>query len=67
MPNEPTVSVVGNCALAWPTKLVFAPGLASKITEEVSARIQPLPAPSLPLPPAEVGIYPWDQAKWQTL
>ena len=67
MPSEPTVSVVGNCALAWPTKLVFAPGLASKITEEVSARIPPLPAPSLPLPPAEVGIYPWDQAKWQTL
>ena len=67
MPSEPTVSVVGNCALAWPTKLVFAPGLASKITEEVTDRIQPLPSPSLPLPPAEVGSYPWDLAKWQNL
>ena len=67
MPSEPTVSVVGNCALAWPTKLVFAPGLASKITEKVANRIQPLPSPSLPLPPAEVGSYPWDLAKWHTL
>ena len=66
MPSEPTVSVLGNCALAWPTKLVFAPGLASKITQEVAARIQPCPAPELPLPPAVVGTYPWDNAKWKS-
>lgn len=67
MPSEPTVTVQGNCALAWPTKMVFAPGLASKITHEVAARIQPCPAPALPLPPAIVGSYPWDQAQWKTL
>ncbi len=67
MPSEPTVNVLGNCALAWPTKLVFAPGLASKIGQEASARITPMAAPHLPLPAAVVGQYPWDQASWQNL
>ncbi len=67
MPSEPTVDVLGNCALAWPTKLVFAPGLASKITAAASARVAPLPAPNLPLPPARVGASPWDLATWLPL
>jgi hypothetical protein len=66
MPSEPTVQVLGNCALAWPTKLVFAPGTASKIAHEVKERIMPsgLQSPGLPLPAAEVGAYPWDLAQW---
>jgi glycerol-3-phosphate dehydrogenase len=65
MPSEPTVQVQGNCALAWPTKLVFAPGLASKIASEAITHAQPMPAPELPLPAAEVGQYPWDLADWR--
>ena len=68
MPSEPTVQVVGNSMIAWPTKLVFAPGLATRITQEVAERISPsLPAPSLPLPKAVVGEYPWDLATWRRL
>jgi glycerol-3-phosphate dehydrogenase len=67
MPSEPTVNVLGNSALAWPTKLVFAPGLATKIAQEAAERSTPMPAPHLPLPAAVIGQYPWDQAHWQNI
>lgn len=66
MPSEPTVQIVGNSMIAWPTKLVFAPGLASRITQEASERITPgSSAQQLPLPKAQVGEYPWDLVTWQ--
>ena len=67
MPSEPTVSVLENCALAWPTKLVFAPGLATKIAEEAADRISPCISRTLPLAAAVIGQYPWDQAEWRSL
>jgi hypothetical protein len=67
MPAEPAVSAAGNCLLAWPTKMVFAPALAAKIVREVSQRLPATgqPPPVLPLPPATVGKYPWELADWQ--
>ncbi len=66
MPAEPTVVAAGNCLIAWPTKLVFAPGLAAKLAQEVATRLPAgdLPPPQLPLPPAQVGRYPWELAEW---
>lgn len=69
MPSEPTVNAVGNTLLAWPTKMVFAPGLATAITHGVAERISPqaASAPTLPLPLAQVGRYPWELAEWRSL
>lgn len=68
MPSEPTVVARGNCLLAWPTKLVFAPGLATRLAQAVAERLAPtsLPLPALPLPPAIVGQYPWELARWKS-
>ncbi|MBP7951748.1 MAG: FAD-dependent oxidoreductase [Verrucomicrobiales bacterium] len=69
MPGEPTVQIRENSVLAWPTKLVFAPALASKLAQEIGNRLSPggASAPALTLPAAEVGKYPWEQATWRTL
>lgn len=67
MPSEPTVSMHGNCMLAWPTKLVFAPGLATRIVQEVVERFSPLPQSTpLPLPSPNIGQYPWELADWKS-
>jgi hypothetical protein len=70
IPAEPTVQEFGNCLLAWPTKLVFAPGLASKILTLVQEKLRDNPAaptPALPLPQAPVGSYPWETANWTSV
>jgi glycine/D-amino acid oxidase-like deaminating enzyme len=66
MPSEPAVVRQGNALVAWPTKLVFAPGLATKICHEVSEVLPPLATAntSLPFSPAIVGKYPWEQVTW---
>ena len=68
MPSEPTVVAKGNCLLAWPTKLVFAPGLAARLAHEVGDRFAPTGSStvSLPLPPAQMGFYPWELARWKS-
>ena len=67
MPSEPTLTAIGNCLLAWPTKLVFAPGLATRILQEVAERCSPLPQSTpLPLPSPDVGQYPWELADWKS-
>jgi glycine/D-amino acid oxidase-like deaminating enzyme len=66
MPAEPTVQRLGNTLLAWPTKLVFAPGLASKVLAAIDeSGCQPGDSsPVLPLPTAPVGEFPWESAEW---
>ncbi len=68
MPAEPTTIRSGNCLLAWPTKLVFAPGLASRVLAELRhVQLEPNGEPSLDLPleKAPLGEYPWEAADWR--
>jgi glycine/D-amino acid oxidase-like deaminating enzyme len=63
LPSGPTLTTVGNAALAWPTKLALAPALASQALRWLE---QQNVAPSnkttqLPLPSAEVARYPWEE------
>lgn len=52
---------VGNAIVTWPTKLALAPDLADRVVAEASAPLaHPGDSNSLPLPPAEVGLPPWD-------
>jgi hypothetical protein len=65
LPPEPVVVPRGNAALAWPTKLVLAPALADRVLDWVRGLgLEPSGQPGArpPLPPAEVGLYPWEQA-----
>lgn len=69
LPDGPALSEQGATALAWPTKLVYAPALADLALE--FARRHTVPGQGLgdpiPLPLAEVGQYPWETADWQGL
>ena len=71
LPDGPALLERGSTALAWPTKLVYAPVLADQALEFVVRHTQPAPghAPgdSIPLPLAEMGLYPWETAVWQSL
>lgn len=79
LPDGPALMERGNTALAWPTKLVYAPALAD-LALEFTARLSPTqkenPAPNpalpiqrepIPLPAAPMGKFPWETAHWQTL
>ena len=65
LPSAPTLLPVGNAALAWPTKMAFAPALALKTLHWLQERrVEPSGrTTALPLPRAEVGRYPWEEAR----
>ncbi|MBI3441389.1 MAG: FAD-dependent oxidoreductase [Proteobacteria bacterium] len=69
LPQGPCVQQRGKVLLAWPTKMTFAPVLADQIVERLrqsnimsSAATEP---PELPKP--KMGLYPWEEARWQHL
>jgi glycine/D-amino acid oxidase-like deaminating enzyme len=67
LPSGPTVSSVGNAALAWPTKLALAPALTQQVIRWLEQRgLAPSgKATALPLPQAEPAPYPWEEdRKW---
>lgn len=68
LPDGPALLERGSTALAWPTKLVYAPALADQALEFAARHTAPRPGTgdSIPLPLAEVGRYPWETAPWQT-
>jgi hypothetical protein len=65
LPSGPTITTIGNAALAWPTKLALAPALtlqALRWLEQLGV------TPShketiLPLPSAEPAQYPWEEVR----
>jgi hypothetical protein len=65
LPGGPTLTAVGNAALAWPAKLALAPAL----TQQALRWLEQLGvAPSgrvseLPLPLAEPAPYPWEETR----
>ena len=69
LPPGPSLQQRGKILLAWPTKLTFAPLLADNIVDWLKrSDIKPsaLTAPP-PLPEAEIGFYPWEEATWHRL
>jgi glycine/D-amino acid oxidase-like deaminating enzyme len=66
LPPGPHIHQRGQVLIAWPVKLTFAPLLADKVLEWLKGReIRPLVKTAPPdLPPAQIGAYPWERAKW---
>ena len=69
LPTGPTLTTVGNAALAWPTKLALAPALtlqALRWLEQQGVTPSHRTA-ALPLPAAETARYPWEEVRdWRT-
>lgn len=65
LPSGPTLTTVGNAALAWPTKLALAPALASQALRWIEQQgVTPSHRKTeLPLPRAEVARYPWEEVR----
>lgn len=65
----PVLQQRGKVLIAWPTKLTFAPALSDSVMEWLQrSEIKPHdPTPPPPLPPADIGHYPWEEAAWQRL
>jgi hypothetical protein len=56
---------MGNCALAWPTKLALAPALTQQALRWMEQRgVTPSGrATELSLPLAEPARYPWEETR----
>jgi glycine/D-amino acid oxidase-like deaminating enzyme len=70
LPSGPTLTTVGNSALAWPTKLALAPALTSQALRWIEQQgLTPSHrTTTLSLPPAELAKYPWEQVReWRLL
>jgi len=70
LPSSPTLTTVGNAALAWPTKLALAPALTLQALRWLEQQgVTPSgQAAELPLPAAEPSLYPWEEkTKWLTM
>jgi glycerol-3-phosphate dehydrogenase len=65
LPTGPTLTTIGNAALAWPTKLALAPALtlqALRWLEQLGVTPSHK-STTLPLPPAEPARYPWEEVR----
>lgn len=69
LPDGPALLERGNTALAWPTKLVYAPELARQAVDFVRRKISPgnQMGDPVPLPAVPMGRYPWEEARWELL
>jgi hypothetical protein len=65
LPSGPTLTTVGNAALAWPTKLALAPALTQKALRWLEQQgVTPSGnVTELPLPIAEPARYPWEEKR----
>ena len=65
LPSGPTLTTMGNAALAWPTKLALAPALAQQVLRWLEQQnISPSKkSTELPLPLAEPARYPWEEVR----
>lgn len=65
LPGGPTLTTVGNVALAWPTKLALAPSLTLQALRWLE-QLNVTPSrreTKLSWPAAEAAKYPWEEAK----
>jgi hypothetical protein len=65
LPSGPTLTTIGNAALAWPTKLALAPALTQQALRWLEQQgVTPShKATGLALPPAEPALYPWEEVR----
>jgi hypothetical protein len=65
LPSGPTLTTVGNAALAWPAKLALAPALTQQVLRWLEQQdISPSrEKTTLPLPAAEPARYPWEEVR----
>ena len=65
LPSGPTLTTIGNAALAWPTKLALAPALTQQALRWLEQQnISPSnKSTELPLPTAEAARYPWEEVR----
>lgn len=67
-PDRPVLEAIGTALVAWPTKLAFAPALASQVLAQVhEARIAPSAGDQAALqdwPHPGFAAPPWEQATW---
>ncbi len=65
LPNGPTLTTIGNAALAWPTKLALAPALTRQALRWLEQQgVTPShKTTALPLPPARLALYPWEEVR----
>jgi hypothetical protein len=65
LPTGPTLTTVGNAALAWPTKLALAPALSQQVLRWLEQQsISPSgKSTELPWALAEPGRYPWEEVR----
>jgi hypothetical protein len=63
LPGGPSLTTMGNAALAWPTKLALAPALTQQALRWLEQqKISPSHrSTELPLPAAEPARYPWEE------
>lgn len=63
LPSSPTLTTVGNAALAWPTKLALAPALTLQALRWLEQQdVTPSgKTTELALPAAELSPYPWEE------
>jgi glycine/D-amino acid oxidase-like deaminating enzyme len=69
-PPGAACTVRANACLAWPVKMTLAPELAARIRSALEAAgVKPgTEEAALPLPPPEVGKYPWQRAvTWERI
>jgi len=65
LPSGPTLTITGDAALAWPTKLALAPALTKQALRWLGERnVTPSgKSTELPLPPAKPARYPWEEIR----
>ena len=65
LPSGPTLTTIGNAALAWPAKLALAPALTLQVLRWLERqKISPSgKATALSLPAAEPARYPWEEVR----
>jgi glycerol-3-phosphate dehydrogenase len=64
-PDQPMFARTANVTVAWPTKLAFAPMLATRLLEMLPLTRGETALPShLPIPPIATAI--WNQVAWNT-
>ena len=70
LPSGPTLTTVGNAALAWPTKLALAPALTMQALRWLEQQgVTPSHrSTALSLPAATPARYPWEEVReWKQL
>ena len=65
LPSGPTLTTIGNAALAWPTKLALAPALTQQALRWLEQQnVSPSgKSTELSLPLAEAARYPWEEVR----